>query len=142
MRSQQSTTPATAALVIAAAVTLGVLLSAACYPGFGTISPETPQRLTVTITQNGVTPATVKPPICRSSFCVVYVTFVNRDSVPHDMRSDPHPTHTQCLYINQLGAIAPDQSKEASLLGCSLPLSYHDDTRPDDQRFWGRIEGQ
>ena len=58
------------------------------------------------------------------------------------MRSDPHPTHTQCRDINQLGAIAPDQSKEASLFGCGLPVSYHDDTRPDDQRFWGRIEGQ
>jgi hypothetical protein len=138
--------PAIAAGVVVVAVAVDVLLSACGGASPTVFGPETPQRLTVTITESGVSPATVKPPVCRSSFCVVYVTFVNRDSVAHDIQSDPHPAHTQCVALNRnIGSIAPGASEETSMLGCARSdrfVGYHDETRPDDQRFWGRIEEQ
>lgn len=143
---RRAVAPAMAAMVIAGAIGVDVLLSACGGAAPDVLGPETPQRLTVTITESGVSPATVKPPVCRSSFCVVYVTFVNRDSVPHDIQSDPHPAHSQCLALNRnIGSIAPGASEETSMLGCTRPdrfVGYHDETRPDDQRFWGRIEEQ
>jgi hypothetical protein len=130
--------------VVLSAIGLDILLSACTGPGPGVLRPETPQRLMVTITENGVDPPTAKRPICRSSWGVVYVTFVNREGVAHDIRSDPHPSHTAGQNLNHsIGTLASSDSKEVSMLGCTKPerfVGYHDKTRPDDERFWGRIE--
>ena len=39
------------------------------------------------------------------------VTFINNDSRVHDMESDPHPEHTNCPEINQVGFMTPGQTK-------------------------------
>ena len=36
--------------------------------------------------------------------------FVNNDSRSHEMFSDPHPEHTDCPEINQVGFLSPGQS--------------------------------
>ena len=47
------------------------------------------------------------------------VTFVNQDSVNHDIASNPHPTHTDCPEINQVGSLTPGQSKQTAAFGAS-----------------------
>jgi hypothetical protein len=131
---QSAVSVAMAAGVIACAIVTDVLLGA-CALGDTSPSPPPPQQDTVFISANGLQPGTfIGPP--------AIVRFVNRDNEPHDLRSDPHPGHTDCTELN-LGRVEPGQS--VSLL---TPLSsgrscgYHDDTRPDDVRFQGRITAQ
>lgn len=136
-----ATATALPAAVVVAAIAADVLLSA-CGGGFETYTgPTETQRFTVTITAGGVSPAIVRIPVCKG-YCDVILQFVNADAVPHDVRSDPHPAHTLCPAYATVGIVAPGQSKEATVSTCSLPerSGYHDETRPDDQAFWGRVE--
>ena len=145
-------TPRSARAVLLAATFAANVVFASCGgeavlgPGFGTpLGPETPQRLTVTITAAGVNPPAVRPPICRSSHCVVYVRFVNEDAETHEIRSDPHPEHSQCRALNDVGRLGPGESREVSMFLCQRPerwAGYHDETRPEDARFQGRVEEQ
>ncbi|HUU34417.1 MAG TPA: hypothetical protein VMW48_10155 [Vicinamibacterales bacterium] len=133
---------ALAAAMIVTAIAVDVLLSACGGYAQMPTGPSEVQRFTVTITSAGVSPAIVRIPVCRSSACDVFMQFVNADTVPHDVRSDPHPAHTECPAYQVVGVIAPGQTKEALVSTCSLPerSGYHDETRPDNQAFWGRIE--
>ena len=40
------------------------------------------------------------------------VMFVNEDTRSHEMMSDPHPLHTGCPQINEIGDLAPGQSSK------------------------------
>src|SRR5262245_12647249 len=40
------------------------------------------------------------------------VLFVNNHSRPHQITSDPHPEHTDCPEINQVGLLAQGQRRE------------------------------
>ncbi len=133
--------PASATAVVAAAIGVDVLLSA-CGGGVGpTPLTFSTDRVTVTITESGVSPAFVTVPVCRETGCLFYLQFVNRDSQSHDMKSDPHPTHTDCPMFNTVvGTIAPGQTKEWDITNCPTQFAgYHDETRPDDARFQGRV---
>lgn len=120
-----------AAGVIAGAIMTDVLLGA-CMAPTSPSSPPPPQQWTVTLSATGLEPATfVGGP--------AIVTFVNRDNEPHDIRSNPHPAHTECNELN-LGRIDPGQSVAMlTPLTSGRNCGYHDDTRPDDARFQGRI---
>lgn len=106
------------------------------------------QHHTVSITGSGLNPQVLQArQACRDpkADCWVFVKFVNDDVVPHDLRSDPHPTHGSCLGIDNYAArIPPGESREIQVSsGCPRPQfggRYHDETRPDDARFQGRIE--
>ncbi len=75
---------------------------------------------TITIESNAVTPKNIT--IARGS----RVTFVNNDTQVHDMESDPHPAHTDCLEIAQVGFISPGQSRQTALLNTARTCGYHD----------------
>lgn len=138
LSAARAVSTAMATAVIVAAIGVDVLFSACGGPTGPT--PETP-RLTVTISEGGVTPAILKAPICTRAWCTVYLRFVNQDSEPHDVRSDPHPEHTGCRQLNTaIGIIAPGETKETEISGCQGRGGYHDETRPDDPRFSGRVE--
>src|SRR5687768_6584099 len=88
--------------------TLAVTL-AACGGESGTSPTPTPSpgtvAATVTITAAGVSPKEVT--IAPGS----RVTFVNNDSRSHDMQSDPHPAHSDCLALADVGFLQPNQSR-------------------------------
>lgn len=138
--------PAYAAAVAATAVMLDVWFSACGSPTAPT--PADPVRLTIVLTTDGVSPGILKAPMCGNvviaGWCHFVIEFVNRDTVPHQVRSDPHPGHSDCPGLN-LDAIAPGQSNVSSDLSACYTSSasgrgYHDETRPDDPRFQGRVQ--
>jgi hypothetical protein len=120
-----------AAGVIAGAIATDVFLGACMLPTSPS-SPPPPQQVTVTINATGLEPATyVGAP--------AIVTFVNRDSEAHDIRSNPHPAHTDCHELN-IGRIEPGQTVAVlNAFPSGRNCGYHDDTRPDDRRFHGSV---
>jgi plastocyanin len=67
------------------------------------------------------------------------VLFVNNDSRRHDMTSDPHPDHTNCPEINQVGVLNPGQSRETGNLVAVRTCGYHDHDDPNNASLKGRI---
>ena len=67
------------------------------------------------------------------------VTFVNNDSRVHDMNSNPHPEHTDCPAINQVGFLQPGQSQQTGNLNTSRTCGFHDHNRDSDTSLQGTI---
>jgi plastocyanin len=78
---------------------------------------------TITIANNTVSPKNIS--VTRGS----QVTFVNNDNQSHDMVSDPHPVHTDCPEINQVGLLSPGQRRQTGLLNTTRTCGYHDHNR-------------
>lgn len=93
----------------------------------------TPGGATITITSTGVSPRelTVSPGS--------RVTFVNNNTRPHDMSSDPHPDHTDCPEINQVGFLQPGQSRQTGNLNEVRTCGFHDHNQPGVDSLTGRI---
>jgi plastocyanin len=89
--------------------------------------------ITITITSSGVSPKqlTVSPG--------TRVLFTDNDTRTREMTSDPHPEHTDCVEINNVGFISPGQTKETGNLNTVKTCGYHDHGNPDDARFKGQI---
>ena len=107
------------------------LLSAAAACG-GSSDPTSPsasptppsgsstQTTTVTITTSGVSPKSIT--ITRGT----QVTFVNNDVRAHDMESNPHPEHTDCPEINQVGFLQAGQTRQTGNMNTVRVCGYHD----------------
>lgn len=67
------------------------------------------------------------------------VTFVNNNSRAHDMASDPHPNHTDCPELNQVGFLQPGQSRQTGNLNTRRTCTYHDHNRDTDTTLQGTI---
>ena len=97
--------------------------------------PTTPPvaTTTITITAAGVSPQriTVSPG--------TRVTFINNDTRSHEMNSNPHPTHGDCPPIDDVGFIAPGQSKQTGNLNATRTCGYHDHNQPDVGSLQGQI---
>ena len=87
----------------------------------------------ISITSLGVTPKTLAVTVGSQ------VTFVNNDSRPHEMNSDPHPTHEDCPPINDVGFLTPGQSKQTGNLTVVRTCGFHDHNQPDTAALKGRI---
>ncbi|HSL20273.1 MAG TPA: hypothetical protein VK886_01970 [Vicinamibacterales bacterium] len=90
----------------------------------------------VTITSAGVEPRNVTITQGQS------VTFVNNDSVVHQMASDPHPVHNECPAINRVGRVEPGQRMQTDALPAARSCGYHDLLRDGDTRWHGTITVQ
>jgi plastocyanin len=98
--------------------------------GSGTVSDQA----TITITSAGVvSPANVT--IRQGG----RVTFVNNDSRPHDMSSDPHPSHEDCPPMAQVGFLAAGQSRTSGNFNTVRTCGYHDHNLPGNTGLQGRI---
>ena len=107
---------------------IGILPGAYTY-----VADQSPSDLVVTITPSGVTPKELQVPIGSR------VTFVNNNSRPHDMESDPHPIHTDCPAINEVGFIGPGESKQTGVFAVERTCGYHDHNQSTSQAFRGTI---
>jgi plastocyanin len=93
-----------------------------------------PIGATVTITSAGVNPSTVTVGIGQS------VTFVNSDTVNHQIASDPHPIHGSCPSIESgLGTLAPGQSRSTQGFAGAGRCTYHDHLNDGNRSLQGAI---
>jgi hypothetical protein len=67
------------------------------------------------------------------------VNFFNNDTRVHDMSSNPHPEHTDCPAINQVGFLQPGQSRETGNLTTPRTCGFHDHNRDTDTTLQGTI---
>jgi plastocyanin len=67
------------------------------------------------------------------------VRFINNDSRRHDMTSDPHPDHSDCPEINQVGALNSGQSRETGNLVIARTCGFHDHDNPTSANLQGTI---
>jgi plastocyanin len=67
------------------------------------------------------------------------VTFLNLDGVAHDMTSDPHPDHTDCPAINEVGLLQPGQSQQTGNLVFAGTCGFHDHDQPFNDLLQGTI---
>jgi plastocyanin len=88
---------------------------------------------TITIANNAVSPRTIT--VTRGS----RVNFVNNDTQPHDMQSDPHPAHTDCPEINQVGFLSAGQSRQTGPLNNPRTCGFHDHNRDMVESLQGTI---
>jgi plastocyanin len=89
---------------------------------------------TITIGANGaVSPTQVTVAVGQS------VTFTNNSSGTHDMESDPHPAHTDCPSIANVGLLQPGQSKTTFGFANSGSCGYHDHNASENNSLKGRI---
>jgi len=120
---------------IAAATAL--TLAMACGGGGG--SPTTPsnqppvQTNTITITAAGASPRNIEIAVGTR------VTFVNSDTRSHNMTSNPHPDHTDCPELNQVGFLSPGQSRESGNLVAARTCGFHDHDNPSTASLQGQI---
>jgi hypothetical protein len=100
-------------------------------------SPSAPSdpgaAATITLTPTGPQPAEVRVPAFSK------VLFINNDVRPHAMSSDPVTVHTDCPAINDVGTLAPGQSRSTGTLAVARTCGFHDHTNEFDATWKGRI---
>jgi plastocyanin len=123
---------------LALAVTAAAAAACAGGSSSGSATAPTPaappsSMATITITSSGVSPQTVT--ISAGG----QVTFINNDSRTHNMQSDPHPEHTDCPELGQVGYLTPGQSRTSGNLNIVRTCGYHDHDDFSNTRFQGNI---
>jgi len=123
-------------------VGVGCLAAGALFASCGGGTPSSPSSgggsggnagITITVTSTGVSPKQLTVPQGTR------VLFTDTDTRTREMDSDPHPEHTDCPEINNVGFISPGQTKETGNLNTVRTCGYHDHGNPDDARFKGQI---
>jgi plastocyanin len=105
----------------------------------GPSTPTTPpsdavSTNTITISNSVVTPKNIK--VARGS----QVTFVNNDNQSHMMNSDPHPDHTDCPEINQVGFLNPGEMRQTGNMTSNRSVcGFHDHNLPNVAGLQGSI---
>ena len=114
-----------------------VVAAAACgggqKPSEPTPAPPTPNTVRVTISSAGVSTAELVVTPGTS------VLFVNNDSRPHFMASDPHPDHQDCTPLNLVGLLRPGDSRATGNLVETRTCGFHDHDNPTVDSLRGRI---
>jgi plastocyanin len=92
-----------------------------------------PDTRTILIVNNAVCPTTLT--VTRGS----QVTFINNDNRTHEMNSDPHPEHTNCPELNQVGHLEPGQSRQSGNLTVARTCGFHDHLNDQNRSLQGTI---
>jgi hypothetical protein len=92
-----------------------------------------PSSVTVTITGSGVSTHAVDLAVNGT------VTFVNNDTAPHEIASNPHPVHTDCPPINMLGVLQPGEMRATGAMTVVRSCGWHDHLSPGSASLQGTI---
>jgi plastocyanin len=130
-----------AAMLVAATTAAGGCVSSSTptspTPPTTTPPPTTgpnPTTATITIGTDGrVSPSSVTIAVGGR------VTFVNNHSQPHDMQSDPHPEHTDCPPMAQVGFLTTGQSRTSGNFTTARTCGFHDHNQENNTGLQGRI---
>jgi plastocyanin len=114
-----------------------LILAAACSKD-STSSPSVPppSGTTITITAAGASPRNLTVPPGTQ------ITFVNNDSVAHEMFSDPHPEHTDCPEFDSVGRLTPGATRQTQNLTTVRVCGFHDHINPFVTSLTGSIRIQ
>jgi len=130
-------------LIALGLVVAGVVASGAC--GSGSSSPSSP---------SSPTPTATPPPGGAATFTIVAgvvspkqveinvgqrVAFVNNDTSAHEIASNPHPVHTDCPPINEVGGLAPGTARLTGAFTVARSCGFHDHGLPDNTSLQGTI---
>jgi plastocyanin len=127
------------AVAAAVALTIGGCGGGSSSSSSSPSSPSTPPpgavaTNTITINNSTATPKNIT--VTRGS----QVTFINNDTQPHFMASDPHPDHTDCPEINQVGVLNPGQSRQTGNMTTNKSVcGFHDHDAPNVAGLQGSI---
>ena len=113
-----------AALTLAAAISCGGDDSNNSTGPSGSCTPST-NPATLVIQNNAICPQSIT--IARGG----QLTISNQDSRSHDMTSDPHPSHTDCPELNQIGFLNSNQQRQSGNLTTARSCGMHDHSDPD-----------
>jgi plastocyanin len=124
--------------VLAATLALIVTACGGSSGGGTTPSPSLtcstlPNAMTILILNNAVCPQALTVP--RGT----QVTFINNDTRAHEMNSDPHPEHSECPELNQVGHLEPGQSRASGNLNVTRGCGFHDHINPSTRALQGTI---
>src|SRR5438093_13080084 len=123
----------------AAVAESGLVLAVACGRTSGT--PPSP-TLTCSTLPNATTILIVNNAVCPQTLTVTpgsRVMFINNDTRAHDMYSNPHPEHTDCIEINQVGHLDPGQQRETGNLNTIRSCGFHDHMQDQNRALQGTI---
>ncbi len=128
-------------LPIRATIALTLASTVFACGGSSSTSPTTPDgpivdSATITISASGASPHAIRVSAGTQ------VTFVNHDTQAHEMFSDPHPEHTDCPELNQVGHLEPGQSRQSGNLTVVRTCGFHDHIHPDSAALKGTITVQ
>ena len=125
-----------------AAVLSIAALAAACGGGSTpppvTGNPVTPTVVagsigaTITLSATGASPVDVRIEATQR------VRFINTDSRPHQINTNPHNFHTDCPANNTI-VINPNQTVDTAVFNDVKACGYHDHLLPDTLSYWGTI---
>ena len=113
---------------------LGLAGCSSSTPSEPTPPPSPPvATTTITITAAGANPRNIEVSLGAR------VRFINNDTRSHNMTSDPHPEHTDCPEINQVGLLQPGQQRETGNLVVARTCGFHDHDNPGNNNLRGTI---
>jgi plastocyanin len=125
-------------LLIASA--FSVLIAATACDYDSPTAPESsmpgPEGAVVSLTSTGLAPGAATITAGQS------VTFVNNDSIAHEIVSGPAPSYDECPEINRVGRLEPGQSMQTGALSVARSCTFLDLLRISDQRWQGMITVQ
>src|SRR5260370_40006727 len=98
-----------------------------------TTQPATPSAATITVAANAVSPHQVEIPVGGR------VTFTNNDTGFHEFYSNPHPVHTDCPPMNEVGPLSPGQSRQTGAFTIPRTCGFHDHGQPTNADLQGPI---
>lgn len=108
----------------------------------GSSSPSTSPSAGCTASSNANTIVIMNNQICPQAITVArgsQLTIQNQDSRTHEMTSDPHPEHTDCPEINQIGFLNTGQSRTSGNLNTVRRCGIHDHGDPNNNGLKGTI---
>jgi hypothetical protein len=101
--------------------------------GAGPTTPSAPSEITVNVTATGFKPVDAVVAVGGR------VTFDNVDDRLHSIASLPLTTHADCPAINEVGVLAPGQSKQTGVFAEAKTCGYHDVFSEGGQLLTGTI---
>ncbi|HWW83194.1 MAG TPA: hypothetical protein VNZ26_06305 [Vicinamibacterales bacterium] len=120
------------------------ILATSCAGGSSPSTPAggDPPPASCTNLPNSTTFLIVNDAVCPKNITVsagTQVTFVNNDVIAHQMFSNPHPEHTDCPEINQVGFLSPGQSRLTGNLNTVRVCGFHDHGEFENKALQGTI---
>ena len=109
------------------------VLAGTCNTVTAPTAPPPVPTTTIRISPSGVSPKSIEIALGAR------VLFINNDTREHTMGSDPHPDHTDCPVLNQVGLLKPGEQRETGNFVVVRQCGYHDHELPTVVDLQGTI---